>query len=182
MRIRSLLSFALLFVCAHAFAEVKSITIFQNRRIAVDVPEGWTYSDSKDGDTGVQTVLVEQEDGVKLAASFLPDSENRLAKRDAMEGLMKQAFSDMLAGAVEKEMRITYVNTADGYAGLTVFTDKKLEGVKEVPPDERRYATSAVRRWPGVMMMVTILSNNTNSPAYQQALTLLSKGFQQVSK
>jgi hypothetical protein len=182
MRIRSLLSAALLFVCAHAFAEVKSVTIFQDRRITVDVPEGWTYSDSRDGDTGVQTLLVEQADGVKLEASFLPDSENRLEKRDAMEGLMKQAFGDTLEGAVEKEMRITFVDTADGYAGLTVFTDKKLEGVKEVPPDERRYATSAVRRWPGVMMIVTVLSNDTNSPAYQQALTLLSKGIRQVSK
>lgn len=182
MRFRSAVTIALLFVCSAALAESKSITIFENRKLTVDVPDSWTFDFSTEKETGVQTLMLDQPNGIKLVASFLPDSENTLAKKDAMAALMKQAFSGMLEGAVEKEINVSFADAVDGYEGHTIFTDKKWVGRASLPATEWRYATAAVRRWPGVMAMFTILSNETDSASYKQALGVMRSGIRQVSK
>lgn len=181
MRLRALWSLALLFVCSAAFAEGKNVTIFENRKLAIDVPEGWTFESQQD-DRGIQTLLVEEKDGIRFMASFIPDSENRFGTREGMLELMKRGYSPMLEGAVEKELKPTFVDTADGIAGWVVLTDKQWVGKKDVPENERRYATAAMRSWKGVLAMLTILSNDIDSPSYQKAMSLMTSGLRQVSQ
>src|SRR6266850_8542449 len=126
-------------------SSTRNVTIFQGRQVTVAVPDGWTFADSREGDTGVQTLALEDPSGeIKVQLSFFPDSENRLGSKGAIEATMKKYFAGMLNGAVEREMKIVSSDAPDGFEGHTVFTDKQFAG-REVPKKERRLATSGMR-------------------------------------
>jgi hypothetical protein len=183
MKPARLLALALvLFVATQLAAATRTIRIFEKRQIVIAVPEGWKFNNTKDNQTGVQTVTFDDRaETVDLRASFLPDSENHLATREALEARMRETFAPMLEGSVEKEMEFTFRDTADGTLGYTVFTDKKLvDG--DVPPNEWRYATVGIRSWPGVAMNFTILSNDLDSEAYKKALEVVTSGLGQAGK
>src|SRR5436309_11760630 len=129
----------------------RTVTIFQGRQVAVAVPDGWTFADSRESGTGIQTLALEDPTGeIKLHLSFFPDSENRLGSKGAIEATMKKYFAAMLNGAVEREMKIVSSDAPGGFEGHTIFTDKQFAG-REVPKDERRLATAGMRSWPGVL-------------------------------
>ena len=178
--------FALPFLfAATAFAAAPAdhtITIFERRTIAIAVPEGWTFEEHRN-DLGVQTVsLVDPSGEIHVDASFLPDEDNRLASREALEDEMRLAFADLLKGAVEKDFRFVYAKTVDGLEGHMVFTDKTLVAKKIVPKDDRRLATSGIRRWPGVFMLFTVLSNQTDSAAYKAAMRVITRDIRDTSE
>ena len=94
---------------------------------------------------------------------------------------MKTVFADLLNGAVEKEFKFTFAKTVDGMEGHVVFTDKSLVG-KPLPKDERRLATSGMRRWRGVFMLFTVLSNDIESAAYKAAMRLVARDIRDTSE
>ena len=154
-------------------SSTRTFTVFQGHQVAVAVPDGWTFADSRESDTGVQTLALEDPSGeIKLRLSFFPDSENRLGSKGAIEATMKKYFAAMLNGAVEREMKIVSSDTPGGFEGHTLFTDKQFAG-REVPKDERRLATAGVRSWPGVFGIFTILSNQAESATYKTALDVV---------
>ena len=157
-------------------SSTRTVTIFQRHQVTVAVPDGWTFADSRESDTGVQTLALEDPSGeIKLRLSFFPDSENRLGSKGAIEATMKKYFAGMLNGAVEREMKIVSSDTPGGFEGHTLFTDKQFAG-REVPKDERRLATAGVRSWPGVFGLFTILSNQAESATYKTALDVVRTG------
>jgi len=165
---------------AAATAE-RTVTIFEGRTIAVTVPEGWSFEEHRN-DMGVQTIsLIDPSGEIHVDASFLPDSDNRLASQEALETEMKTVFADLLNGAVEKEFKFTFAKTVDGMEGHMVFTDKSLVG-KPLPKDERRLATSGMRRWRGVFMLFTVLSNDIESAAYKAAMRLVARDIRDTSE
>ena len=178
-----MLRFALpiLLAATSAAAADRTLTIFEGRTIAVAVPDGWTFQEHRN-DMGVQTVsLVDPSGEIHVDASFIPDSENRLASQQALEAEMRLAFGDLLKGAVEKDFKFVYAKTVDGLEGHMVFTDKTLVG-KPVGKDDRRIATSGIRRWPGVFMLFTVLSNQTESDAYRAAMRLIARDIRDTSE
>ena len=171
---------ALSLLAATATSE-RTITIFEERTIAVTVPEGWTFDESRNA-AGVQTIsMVDPSGEIHLEASFIPDSGNRLASQEALEEEMKLAFGDMLQGAVEKDYKFVFGKTFDGLEGHMIFTDKKLVG-KKIGDDERRLATVGIRRWPGVFMLFTVLSNQTESAAYKAAMRVITRDIRDTSE
>ena len=157
-------------------AQSHTTTIFQGRPVTVAAPEGWTYAESRDKETGVQTLELADPSGeVKVALSFFPDEENRLGSKAAIESFMRKAFAGMLETAVEREMKIVSSEVAGGFEGHTVLTDKKYVG-RDVPKEQRRLATVGIRSWPGAFGLFTVLSNESESAAYKSALELIRSG------
>ena len=178
-----MLRFALpiLLAATSGVAADRTVTIFEGRVIAVSVPEGWTFEEHR-SEMGVQTVsLVDPSGEIHVDASFIPDAENRLASRQALENEMKLAFADLLEGAVENDFKFVFAKTFDGLEGHMVFTDKSLVG-KAVGKDDRRLATSGIRRWPGVFMLFTVLSNQTDSAAYKVAMKVITRDIRDTSE
>ena len=60
----------------------------------------------------------------------------------------------------------------------------KLVGTHLVrnPEDERRLATSGMRRWRGVFMRFTVLSNDIESAAYKAAMRLVAREIRDTSE
>jgi hypothetical protein len=154
----------------------RTVTIFQGRPVTVAVPDGWTFAESRESGTGIQTLALEDPTGeIKLRLSFFPDSENRLGSKEAIEAAMKKYFAAILSGAVEREMKIVSSDAPGGSEGHAVFTDKQFAG-REVSKNERRLATTGMRSWPGVFGLFTVLSNQSESAAYKTALEVVRAG------
>lgn len=160
-------------------AQPRTITIFQQRQIAIPVPDGWTFADSRDDKTGVQTVTLKDRSGeIELSVSFFPDQANRLSTKAGLEKQMRTLFAEYVAGSVEGKMNLTFRETADGIMGHAVFTDRELAG-HEIPKDQRLNSTTGLRSWSGVYAFFTLLSNQTKSDAYATALELVRSGMQE---
>jgi hypothetical protein len=174
-----LLALALVVATRLAVAETKSVEIFEGREISVEVPEGWQSMHARDATTGVQTLSFEDPRGeIKLDISFIPDSEGRLATRAGLEAQMRSAFSDYKAGAVEREMKFTFVEVVGGLCGYTSFTDRSLVG-KKPPAGERLISTTGIRSWKGAYMIFTLLTNSVDSKPYRDALTIVTKDLRE---
>jgi hypothetical protein len=160
----------------------KTVVIFENRQLAIALPRNWTFSESRDTRTGVQTIAIADAKGeIELQVSFLPDPEGRLASREALEGEMQKAFTPYLEDAVEKGMKFVVFDGPDGVGGYTTFTDRRFVGQK-VPDGERLLSTTGMRSWPGVHLIFTLLSNSADTGTYREALELVRTGIRQTSK
>lgn len=151
------------------------LTIFQQRQVSIAVPDGWTYAESRDAKTGVQTATIDDPSGeIQLSVSFFPDQAKRLATKAALEKQMRALFAEYVPGSVEQKMNFTFTETSDGIEGHVVFTDRALAG-KEIPKDQRLVSTTGMRSWPGAYAFFTLLSNQTKSEAYAQALKIVQE-------
>lgn len=167
-RMRALSLLLLLLSAVSAFAQ----PVYQ-----IDAPAGWTMTTKPDGRTGASTTRL-SNGAIVLDATFYPDKENRFDTKEKMEALMRASFGHLLEGAAQKEMTFTFTETADGLMGHTAFTDAKWVG-REIPKDEWRHATAGVRRWPGMFVHFTILSNDLDSAEYKQALDVVKSGIRE---
>jgi hypothetical protein len=168
-------------VCTTVAAEER-LRIFEQRELAVAVPKGWSYDASRNDRTGVQTMTFTAHDReAVLLISFFPDPANALATKKAVLTKIEETLSPMLQGAVEKAVVTKMVDTSDGVAGHTTFTDRKLVG-RDVSPGEWRTATAGIRSWPGAFAMFTLLSNDPKSATSATALDIALKGVAEVQQ
>jgi len=161
-------------------AAEQSVTIFEGRKIVVSVPKGWKFAQAADSRTGVQTLeWLDPAGDVQLDVSFLPDSKGRLMTREGLEAEMKRAMAFYLEDAVEREMKFTVLETADGVCEYTSFTDRRLVG-KKIPEGERAISTTGIRSWKGVSLYFTLLSNSRDTEAFRQALEIVRSGVNEI--
>ena len=172
-----------LFLCAGtAPAEERSITIFEGRRIAVPVPAGWHYEESRNPKTGAQTVeLADPKNAVQLDVTFFPDSTGRLATRTALEAEMRKDFAFYLGGSVEQDMTFTPFEAPGGLGGYTSFTDRSLVG-KPVPAGEKLISTTGMRSWEGAYLLFTLLSNSRDADEFRKALGIVKSGLRETGR
>jgi len=137
------------------------------------VPDGWSFKESRDAKNGLQTAMLGDASGeIVLQISFFPDAANKFGTKAAIEAEIRRDFTDMLEGAVERELRVVTTETAGGFESHAVFTDRRF-AKGEVPPSERRMATPGLRSMPGAFIVFTLLSNQTDSAAYKTALDVV---------
>jgi hypothetical protein len=174
-----LLSFALLtgLGAASKTAE-ETVFLFENRKVAVAVPEGLGFATSKD-DRGLITVrLQDRKETISVQMTFLPDGEGRFANARARKEFMHENFQEFLGGSVEKAMQFEELEPKEGAGTFCVFTDAALVG-KKVPPGEFQHSTTGLKAWPGVVAVFTVLSNGVNTKEYQAVMTMLRESVQE---
>jgi hypothetical protein len=179
-------AFAAAFTAAAAsavsLASVKSISIFQGRRISTSVPEGWSFSDTVDKRNGVQTIEIRDPAGeIELSVSFFPDTEGRLSTKAAIEAEIRKDTDFYLSGSVEREIAIVPLGSSKDLGAFAVFTDRNLVG-KAIPSTERLYSTVGIRSWDGAFLLFTLLSNSRDAERYRTALDIVRTGIVEVPK
>ena len=178
--LRILAAVCLLLSVGAARGEERTVTIFEGRKIAVPVPKGWKFAEAADPRTGVQTLeWLDPAGDVQLDVSFLPDAKGRLRTREGLEAEMKKTMAFYLEGAVERDMRFTALETADGVCEYTSFTDRSLVG-KEILEGEWLISTTGIRSWKGVSLYFTLLSDARDTAAFRQALEIVRSGVREI--
>ncbi|MDO8539749.1 MAG: hypothetical protein Q7S40_04850 [Opitutaceae bacterium] len=153
--------------------ESQSIELFENRKILIELPEGFMMNRGSDA-RGVPAVRVfDAKERVSLEITFLPDPEERFSDGFARKELMHQLFQEFLAGSEERAMQFEELEPKNGRGTYCVFTDRALAGKTSPPPNEYLNVTTGVKSWPGVVAVFTLFSNGTSSPEYRAAMTML---------
>jgi hypothetical protein len=177
------LAILLLVLCLPLVASAKDETfrIFQDRRITVSVPEGFSYETNRTDEGLVTVKITDAKQQIDLQVSFLPDRTGRLANETGQKEFLAQACQEYAEGSVEQSYEFENLRPQIGSGLYCVFTDKKLVN-KQPPAGEYVHVTSGVKAWPGCFLVFTLLSNDTDSKAYRASLRLLKDSFIEVSR
>lgn len=151
----------------------ESLALFENRKVTIAVPEGFSYKTATD-DSGVVAVQLAAPQG-KVTASllFIPDPERQTATTRGRAEKMVEEFQEYVEGSVEKSMQFEELEPKSGAGTFCVFTDAKLVGQKDFPPNEYLHLTSGLKSWPGVAVVFRVFSNDTESSEYQAVMNML---------
>jgi hypothetical protein len=151
----------------------ESLTVFENRKIAIAVPDGFSFKTNSDelGLTVVQ--LAAAQDKVTASLVFLPDPDRQFSTTRGRAEKMVEEFQEFVDGSVEKAMQFDELEPKGGAGTYCVFTDAKLVGQKDLPPNEFHYLTCGLKSWPGVVVVFRVFSNDTTSTEYQAVMKML---------
>jgi hypothetical protein len=151
----------------------EAVFIFQNRKVAVAVPEGLGFQSSKDERGIVSFRLGHPKDKLSLQVSFLPDPDARFSSARSRKEFINDTFHDYLPESVEKAMQFEELDPKVGAGTYCVFTDASLVGKPNLPRGEYLQTTTGVKAWPGVVAVFTLFSNETTSKEYRAVMSML---------
>jgi len=154
------------------------LTLFEHRRVAIAVPEGFTYESATDA-SGLPAVQLAAKEKISASLIFGPDPERELGTTRARAEKMVEAFQNYVEGSVEKAMQFEELESKTGAGTFCVFTDAKLVGQKEFPPGEYLHVTTGLKVWPGVVVIFRIFCNDLESPEYQAVMKMLRDSVQE---
>ena len=161
-------------------ARTETLFLFQNRRVAIAVPEGYVYSSGRDARGIITAKLVDPKQKLELQVSFQPDADGRLATEAGQMAFLAQVCRPYVDGSVERSYNFKALEPNRGSGTYCVFTDAGLVG-KEPPKGEFVNVTTSVKSSPGLAIIFTLLSNDTASKEYQAALKLLKESFEEAT-
>jgi hypothetical protein len=165
-------------VRASGWAKEDTFLFYQDHRVAVAVPDDYTYTRGVD-ESGLPIArITDPKQEIILEITFLPDPENQFATPAAQRAFMAENFNKYVRGSVEKAMQFDELKPRVGRASFCVFTDATLVGKTELPPNEFLNATTGIKQWPGCAAFFTLLSHGTTSPAYVAAMKILTESVQ----
>jgi hypothetical protein len=157
----------------------ESVFLFENRKVAIAVPAGFSYAMNKD-DRGIIAVqLAAPKEKVALNVLFVPDPDGEFATSRSRKEKMVELFEEYVDNSVEKAMRFEELEPKAGAGTYCVFTDAKLVGKDALPAGEYLHFTTGLKTWPGVLAIFRLFSNDTTSPEYLAAMKLLRESVQE---
>ncbi len=160
-----------------AFAKEKAreetLMIFGQRRVLLNVPEGFIFSSEKDERGLITARLSDTKEKVSLSISFLPDNDEQGATPRSRKEFMVQTFQQYVSGSVEKAMQFEELDPRTGAGTYCVFTDSTLVGQTKFASGEYLNSTAGVKAWRGCLAVFTVFSNDTKSEEYLTTMKFL---------
>lgn len=162
----------LLPVLGGAAAPEEKVEIVPGLQVTVAVPEKWTSARSAEG--GYPSLLLRSEaNALTLQVSFFPDANGLMADEEMQLVMLGELVGPYIADSVEKGAQMKPLSPRRGSGLYCVFTDAKLVGLTELPPNEYRHATTSLKIGNGWFAVFTLLSQDTTSSDYRAALGVL---------
>lgn len=161
-------------------AQEERVTVAEGVGVSVTVPEGWTWA-SASAEDGLAGARLTAADGqVTLQLTFFPDPAGRMQEEELQLDLMDDLVAPFLPDSVEQAARLEPLLRGRGIGLYAVFTDRKLVGQAELPPNEFRHATTGVRVGAGWFVAFTLLSQETDAPGHRAALNVVRLGLREA--
>lgn len=154
-------------------AREETAFLFENRKLAVAVPEGFGCVTSKNEDGIVTMRLGDPKDRYSVELLFLPDPDRQFAGARARREKMVDLFADYVGSSSEKGMQFEELEPRTGAGTYCVFTDSALVGKEKLPAGEYVHLTSGLKVWPGVVTIFRFFSNDTTTPEYRAVMKML---------
>jgi hypothetical protein len=151
----------------------ETVFLFENRKVVIAVPPGFGFASSKDDHGMLNVKVADRKERAMLQLTFLPDPDARFTSSWNRKELMNENFRDHVPDSVEKAMQFVELDPRTGMGTYCVFTDASLVGKTKLPPGEYLNATTGVKAWPGVVVVFSLVSNDTTSKEYKSLLAVL---------
>jgi hypothetical protein len=159
----------------------EAVMLFDNRKVVVAVPPGFSFASQKDEEGLVQLTLAAAEGKLSLQILLIPDPDERSTQARTRKERMVELFNGYVEDSVEKGMRFEELEPRQGAGTYCVFTDAKLVGQESLPPNEFLNLTAGLKAWRGVLVVFRLFSNGTTSAEYRAALALLRNSVEERS-
>ncbi len=159
----------------------ESVFVFDHRRLAVEVPDGFRFESGRDERGLFRVFLTGPGESVSLQLTFVPDTEGRFGEAYERRRLLHETYGAYVAGSVEKGMQFEELEPKSGAGTYCAFTDAALVGKTELPPGEYRHVACGVKVWPGVAVLFSLFSQDPASPAHRTALRVLRESVAEKS-
>jgi len=181
---KSLLTFLLFFQlllvgAAAAPKREENVFLFENRKLSVAVPDGFSYGQGKDDLGLINIQLAAPKEKLTLHLVFIPDPDGQFSNGRTRKEKMVELFQDYVDSSVEKGMQFEELEPRMGVGTYCAFTDASLVGKEKRAPGEYLHVTTGVKAWPGVLAIFRLFSHDTRSAEYQAAMKMLRESVQE---
>ena len=166
-------------VAAPPKAREETAFLFENRKLAVAVPDGFGCVTSKNEDGFVTMRLGDPKDRYSVELLFLPDPDRQFAGGRARREKMVELLADYVGSSSEKGMQFEELDPRTGAGTYCVFTDAVLVGKEKLPPGEYVHLTAGLKVWPGVVAIFRFFSNDTTTAEYRAVMAMLRESVQE---
>jgi hypothetical protein len=156
------------------------IYLFQNRKVIIGVPDGLGFSCDKDPRGMILVRIAHPRHQLSMQMAFLPDPNGMFSTSRGRKEFMNETFHKYVANSVERGMQFEELDPRFGSGTYCVFTDASLVGRKTLPAGEYFHSTTGLKVWPGVVVVFTLFSQDTELPEYQAVMTLLRDSIEEV--
>jgi len=161
-----------------ASAKEETFVIFDERKIVIDVPDGYLYSSGFDPNGAVVAKLADAKKTISLEVVFVPDARARLGTEDSQKDFVAEQFQQYAEGSVEKSYEFVNFKSRSSSGLYCAFTDVSLVG-KTPPPNEFLHVTVGVKAWAGCAAIFTLFSQDTTSKEYSAVLKLIKDSLEE---
>lgn len=158
-------------------AEDHVLKVAEDLAVTLQLPAGWVCEEDPDPAGPATARLSDGAASVLLQLSVAPDAEGQLQDEEKLDLASRQIAAPYLADSVEKQPRFERLAARVGRGLFCVLRDAKLADREDVPEGEYRCVTVGVRAVRGWYVVFSLLSQDTASPAYREALDLLRSGM-----
>ena len=176
--IRFLLASAILALAGlTSWAAERVLKVADDLAVNLQLPAGWVCEEDPDPAGPATARLSDGSASVLLQLSIAPDAEGQLQDEDKLDVAARKIAEPYLADSVEQQPRLERLGARLGRGLMCVLRDAKLAEAEEVPEGEFRCVTVGVRAVRGWYVVFSLLSQDTTSPAYREALDFLRSGL-----
>ena len=159
-------------------AQTVTVTVPKGDKLAIRIPAAWQQSVIQPKPELPPTVkLTTVANTVSLQITFVPDTEGRFVTKESVDQAATEGNQQYVAGSVEKSISLTQLVSNSVRGCYATFTDADLAGVTAPKNGQFRIAVSGVFVIKKQVAAFTLLSNNTTSAEYQQALKIVTDGI-----
>jgi len=157
------------------------VTIFEHRKIAIAVPDGFAFAHTEDSAGTITVKVTGPRDALDIQLVFMPDPENGLVtSARTRKEFMVQAFQEFVASSVEQAMQFEELEPHVGAGTFCVFTDAALVGKPQLPPNDFLHVTAGLKAWRGGYTVFKLFSNDTISAEYLALLRMLRESVREL--
>jgi hypothetical protein len=178
--LRVALLFGLLAVAATAKEMNETVFLFQNRKVAIAVPDGLGFNRSTDERGFITVRVADQKAKVSLQVTFLHDPDEHFSTPRNRREFMNETFNRFVGGSVEKAMQFEELEPRVGAGTYCIFTDADLVGKTKLPAGEFLNCTVGVKSWPGVYAVFEIFSQDPKSKEYLAVMKMLRESVHEL--
>jgi hypothetical protein len=154
-----------------------TVDIPHGDKITITLPPKWDHSVAPVPTNQRTLMTADEKMKVSLQITFMPDIFPKDAKPEDVDRLVKIGDEHYVAGSVEKKLKLVPMKSKFGFGSYATFTDASLANLKQIPPKKYLHVASGIFLVGRNAAVFTVLSNDTDSEEYKQALKVVSEGM-----
>lgn len=151
-----------------------SVSLPQGDKLAIRLPAGWQQLIIQPSPDLPQTVKIHPPDEtLSLQITLVPDINGRFTTKEIVDRVVSEANEQYVSGSVEQRLTLEQIPSTHGHGCYSVFTDAGLAKVAKPAKGQYRIVTTGIFVIGKEAAAFTLLSNDTKSPDYKQALQII---------
>ena len=177
-RLAAIVLLLTLAVCVSAAGTAQDIDVPSGTPLTLKLPSSWDAVKTQPSPSQPPSlsITITNDNEINIRITFLGDKEGRLDAQDKVDQLVKAISAKFAKQSVEKEVKITKLESTNGTGSYARFTDADLVGKPATPGQFKVFAA-------GFMVIgksaasFSIVANSFEQASYKEAIKFVQEGI-----